>query len=66
VNFLRRLVTAATDIVTYGMPVCVCKRCVRPTDKIVGPAGDFSVCERCSKSITSRDGVSVHVLGSRR
>lgn len=43
----------------------VCKECVRPADTVEGPAGDFSLCERCEKSITSKTG---HVItnGSRR
>lgn len=41
------------------MPICVCKTCVRETDEVVGESGDFSLCDRCHASITSKDGAAV-------
>jgi hypothetical protein len=38
---------------------CVCIGCVLPMDKIVGDAGDYSLCSRCWKSVTSKTGVQV-------
>ncbi len=42
------------------MPILVCFGCYnRSTDEPVGPAGDFSVCDRCKESITMKTGLSV-------
>jgi NAD-dependent SIR2 family protein deacetylase len=41
------------------MPVMVCNGCVRPTDEALSASGDFSLCDRCGASITSKTGVAV-------
>jgi hypothetical protein len=43
-----------------SMPILVCSGCYnRTTDEPVGPAGDFSVCDRCKASITMKTGLAV-------
>jgi hypothetical protein len=37
----------------------VCPDCLRATDNVRGPAGDFSLCERCGASITSVTGKTI-------
>jgi hypothetical protein len=54
-SFLRSLLHA----IHPGMPILVCMSCIREGDEIVGEAGDFSVCDRCTRSITSKTGLSV-------
>lgn len=46
-------------LIAMVTPTLLCKRCVRLTDRVVGKAGDFSLCNRCHASITSKTGVAV-------
>jgi hypothetical protein len=41
------------------MPITVCSECVQTTDEVLHAGGDFSICDRCNKSITSKTGVAV-------
>lgn len=54
-SFVRSILHA----IHPGMPILVCKTCVREDDEIIGEAGDFSVCDRCTASVTSKTGVGV-------
>lgn len=44
-----------------GRQIMVCEACLKPEDRIVGESGDFSICDRCHASITSRTGVAIRV-----
>jgi hypothetical protein len=52
-------IRVAVLILRGGRPVCVCSACQRDDDDVIGKAGDFSLCERCKASITSKTGVTV-------
>jgi len=41
------------------MPILVCKPCLLHDDEVLCPAGDFSVCDRCKESITSKTGFTI-------
>ena len=46
--------------ISPSMPINVCLPCYNKiTDVPIGPAGDFSVCDRCTESITSKTGLAV-------
>jgi len=40
-------------------PELVCRGCLTKSDQVLSPCGDFACCERCQRSITSKDGYSV-------
>ena len=54
-SFVRSLVHALAP----RMPICVCIGCVLPGDEVMQTAGDYSLCDRCRASITSKTGVAV-------
>jgi hypothetical protein len=56
-SFVRSLL----HILSPSMPICVCMTCVLPTDEVIATAGDFSLCDRCRASITSKTGLAVRL-----
>jgi len=58
------LETVVRALLAQVWPICVCRSCVHASDKMLGPAGDFSICERCQASITSKTGCTVRAGGT--
>ena len=56
-SFVRSLIHA----IAPSMPICVCMSCVLPTDEVIATAGDYSLCDRCRASITSKTGLAVRL-----
>jgi hypothetical protein len=58
-KFFGKALWQALRELTKPPTINVCLDDVRVTDDHVGPSGDYALCHRCRRSISSKDGFEV-------